>query len=267
MKNKPYIEPSIRTIAGALLLVCGYFALQFPELKVYWLGFLFFIAFNLFQSGLTRFCLMEKILRRAGFRSEMDEIRCMALHDTLTGLPNRVHLESCIEHDISQASRNGMKVAMLFIDLDNFKQINDQLGHKAGDKLLIKVAHAIRAELRPYDTLARWGGDEFVVLVPDLHAARQAHAVGEKLMHAVAHALQHEQHMHTTLSIGVALYPDDASCTESLLMQADKALYHAKAQGRNNIQLFGEMEEQQASFCNIDISSGAMARTAAPAQS
>jgi diguanylate cyclase (GGDEF)-like protein len=255
MKTKPYIEPSIRTIAGAFLLVCAYFALYHPEWKIYWLGFLFFIAANLFQSGLTRFCLMEKILKRAGFRSEMDEIRSMALHDTLTSLPNRVYLERRIELAIAQAQRSGLKVAMLFIDLDNFKQINDLQGHKTGDQLLVAVSRALKARLRPYDTLARWGGDEFVVVVPDLAEAEQARTVGEKLMHAVNLALSHDQHLHTTLSMGIAVYPNDADSTESLLIQADKALFHAKAQGRNNIQIFSEMREQGLGYLDTEITS------------
>ncbi len=168
MKEKPYIEPTIRTIAGALLILCAAVALAWPDQKIFWWSFLIFIAVNLFQSGLTRFCLMEKILKRAGFRSEMDEIRDLALHDGLTDLPNRLLLEDRVELAISLAQRNGRKVAMLFIDLDNFKQINDIQGHKAGDLLLIEVARALQDKMRTYDTLARWGGDEFVVVLPDL---------------------------------------------------------------------------------------------------
>jgi predicted signal transduction protein with EAL and GGDEF domain len=118
VNQKPYIEPTIRTIAGAFLIICGAVALARPDLKVFWISFLFFIAVNLFQSGLTRFCLMEKILKRVGFRSEMDEIRDLALQDALTNLPNRTLLEDRVEIAIGQAKRNNNKVAMLFIDLD-----------------------------------------------------------------------------------------------------------------------------------------------------
>lgn len=255
MKTKPYIEPAIRTIAGAFLLVCAYFALYHPELRVYWLGFLIFIAANLFQSGLTRFCLMEKILKRVGFRSEMDEIRTMALHDALTELPNRVLLERHIEQAIALARRSGKKVGMLFIDLDNFKQINDIQGHKSGDQLLVTVSRALQTKLRPYDILARWGGDEFVVVVPDLTEVEQARTVGEKLMHAVNHVLSHDQQLQTTLSMGIAVFPNDADGTESLLIQADKALFHAKRQGRNNIQVFSEMREQGLGYLDTEITS------------
>jgi len=255
MKQRPYIEPAIRTIAGGFLTLCAFAALYHPEWKAYWLGFLFFIALNLFQSGLTRFCLMEKILKRVGFRSEMDEIRTMALHDALTALPNRTHLEGQIEKSIAQAQRNNKLAAMLFIDLDNFKQINDIQGHKAGDQLLVSVSQILKSKIRPYDTLARWGGDEFVVLIPDLTDARQARSIGEKLMAAVneEHAL--DQHLHTTLSMGIALYPNDANSTEALLIQADKALYHAKAQGRNNIQMFSEMQQQGMGYFDTELTS------------
>ena len=254
MKNKPpYIEPSIRTIAGMFLIICGVFAYLRPDLQIAWLSFLFFIAVNLFQSGLTRFCLMEKLLKRVGFRSEMDEIRDMALHDALTQLPNRVLLEDRIELAIAQAKRNHKKVAMLFIDLDNFKQINDIQGHKVGDQLLIEVSMALKSRMRPYDTLARWGGDEFVVLLPDLHQVGDACQVAEKLVKSVQTRLKSQRNMHTTLSIGIAVYPDDADCTESLLMQSDKALFHSKAEGRNNIQVFSEMQENGRGFVDTEL--------------
>jgi diguanylate cyclase (GGDEF)-like protein len=253
MKQRPYIEPTIRTIAGGFLLVCAFAALYFPELQVYWLGFLFFIAINLFQSGMTRFCLMEKILKRAGFRSEMDEIFSMAMTDSLTQLPNRTHLENQIEKSIARAQRNNNMAAMLFIDLDNFKQVNDIQGHKAGDQLLISIGRILKSKLRPYDTLARWGGDEFVVLIPDLTDAHQARSIGEKLMLAINEENALAQHMRTTMSIGIALYPNDANSTESLLIQADKALYHAKAQGRNNIQIFGEMHDQGTGYFDAEL--------------
>ena len=224
MKQRPYIEPTIRTIAGGFLLICAYFAYYYPEFKAFWLGFLIFIAINLFQSGMTRFCLMEKLLKRAGFRSEMDEIRSLALHDALTDLPNRSFLEDHIELALSQAQRHKQQVALLFIDLDNFKQINDIQGHKVGDQLLVSVSKALKGKLRPYDTLARWGGDKFVVLLPDLRESSQARTVGDKLVSTVNEELTKYQNLHTTLSIGIAIYPDDADNTESLLIQADKAL-------------------------------------------
>ncbi len=255
MKKRPYIEPVIRTIAGGFLIICAFVALYYPELKFYWLGFLFFIGINLFQSGLTRFCLMENMLKRLGFRSEMDEIRTMALHDALTALPNRTFLEDQINRSIAHAQRSEQKVALLFIDLDNFKQINDVQGHKVGDQLLISVSQILQSRLRSYDTLARWGGDEFVVVIPDLDDPDLALSIAEKLMAAVNEKLGLDQKFHTTLSIGIAMYPDDAASTESLLIQADKALFHAKSQGRNNIQVFGDIHEQGIGYLDTELTS------------
>lgn len=255
MKNRPYIEPSIRTLAGGFIVFCCLMLAYLPDLKVVWISLLFFMGVNLFHSGITRFCMMEKLLKRLGFRSEMDEIRDMASHDALTELPNRVFLEERANLAIAQAVRNGNKVAMMFIDLDNFKQINDIQGHKAGDQLLVAVSEALRSKLRPYDTLARWGGDEFVVLLPDISKLQDARTVAEKLMQAVQNDLVPELTLHTTLSIGIAVYPDDADSTETLLMQADKALFHSKAQGRNNIQTFSEMQADNRGFVDTKLTS------------
>lgn len=253
MKKRPYIEPSIRTIAGGFVVICCLLLVFRPDLYLVSLSLLFFVGVNLFQSGITRFCLMEKLLKRIGFRSEMDEIRDMASHDALTELPNRVVLEERANLAIAQAERNGNKVALMFIDLDNFKQINDIQGHKAGDQLLVAVSDALRSRLRSYDTLVRWGGDEFVVLLPDINNVHDARTVAEKLMQAIHSDLVPELNLHTTLSIGIAVYPDDADSTETLLMQADKALFHSKAQGRNNIQTFSEMQADNRGFVDTKL--------------
>jgi predicted signal transduction protein with EAL and GGDEF domain len=107
--------------------------------------------------------------------------------------------------------------------------------------------------MRTYDTLARWGGDEFVVLLPDLQHTEDARNVAEKLMQGVKDRLESKQNLHTTLSIGIAVYPDDADTTESLFMQADKALFHSKAQGRNNFQVFSEMQESGRGFVDTNL--------------
>jgi len=125
IKKRPYIESSIRTLAGLLILLFCIADYTRPELRLIWLSLLALTGIMLFQSGLTEFCLLEKTLKRLGLRCRMDEIRSIALHDALTGLPNRVLLEDRTKIAISQATRNSKKVAMLFIDLDNFKQIND----------------------------------------------------------------------------------------------------------------------------------------------
>ncbi len=392
-RRLPYIEPTIRTIAGFLLSAIGVLLYLHDEETTLWLGLLFFISLNLFQSGISRWCLMEKILKRIGLRSELDEIRklgerlhesvarqaghmdtlnllseavlelspdgeilsfsdgwgrllghdkaaaeasgkplvnyvkacdvdvitrmlerilvtqkrvlrirfrladsskdeCwveghfmldqhdegkirikgvlrdvtdahlqerqirhMAMHDALTGLPNRSLLESRMEHALAHAKRYGFYVGILFIDLDNFKQVNDTNGHKSGDQLLVRVSQILGQKLRSSDTLARWGGDEFVVLLPDLtdHTSGMR-IVAVNLMAALEDELQNDGiEAAVTLSIGAASYPSDADCPEALLAQADKALYFAKSQGRNNVQIYSEMRENNLGFDDFDI--------------
>lgn len=167
------------------------------------------------------------------------QINHMALHDALTDLPNRVLLEDRIAMAITRAERSGMRVALGFIDLDHFKQVNDNFGHKVGDHLLKEVTQRLQSVLRGTDTLCRWGGDEFVILCPDLNTLEDAREISDKL------AALTQEHINIdgttfpfTFSGGFAVYPDDASNSETLLSQADRAMFYAKAQGRNNIQFF-----------------------------
>jgi len=393
-KNRgfPYIEPSIRTIAGFLLSIIGVLIYLYSEQIQVLLGLLFFISLNLFQSGITRFCMMEKILKLIGFRSELDEIKAlseaaakaaaiqdnymktlnllneavlevsadgtimttsdgwfkligkdasvfqddkgslltfvheadramvrtvlkkviasvdevhqvrfrfnqqdgpekwiggkfmperlddtdirirgvlrdttdaylqekriqhMAMHDALTGLPNRVLLEERMEQALAHAQRNDSMLGLLFIDLDNFKQVNDIHGHKTGDNLLVSVSQIMQQRLRATDTLARWGGDEFVVVLPELKQAADIRDVAESLMHQLEDELIAEGFdAVVTLSIGGALYPEDAQTSECLLVQADKALYFAKEQGRNNVQIYTELRDNNLGYYDFDI--------------
>lgn len=388
----PYIEPSIRTIAGFLLTIIGVLIYLYNDQVRVLLGFLFFISLNLFQSGITRFCIMEKILRFIGFRSELDEItvlseethraaaiqnnymktlnllneavlevstdgtimttsdgwfkligidasacqekgcsllsfvhksdqamvteilqnvmacenevhklrfrfnqtsdaeqwiggkfmlerfddtdirirgvlrditdaylqekqiKHMALHDALTGLPNRVLLEERMEQALAQAKRNQSSMGVLFIDLDNFKQVNDIHGHKTGDHLLVSVSKIMQLRLRATDTLARWGGDEFVVILPELNNSGDMRDVAESLMYQLEDELVTEGFdAIVTLSIGGALYPGDGRTSESLLVQADKALYFAKEQGRNNVQIYAEVQGSNLGYYDFDM--------------
>lgn len=395
MHNKlPYIEPTIRTIAGTLVTLSGLTIYMFPAHVNVALAVLFFVSLNLTQSGFTRFCLMEKILKRVGFRSELDEIRdlnkamvisetlaknhletlnmlnevvigispeykltsvskpletllgnkptprfsvgmpidqiiveqdrslvhdllskmltsgrgisrsrfrihsedeqeiwvegkfilCvenglpmgfrgilrdvteshlqeqriahMALHDALTGLPNRALLEDRMQLAILMSKREKSSFAVLFIDLDNFKQVNDVYGHKAGDQLLIEVKNALKARLRQSDTLVRWGGDEFVVLLPQAKSPEHMGRVANELAEGLQESLSKEHaDYHVTLSIGGAMYPDDADTAENLLIQADKALFFAKSQGRNNVQIFSKMRESYLGYKDVDFTS------------
>ena len=166
----------------------------------------------------------------------------MALHDALTRLPNRVLLEDRLKIALRAAIREKNKVGVGFIDLDHFKNVNDVLGHKFGDKLLVSFAENLRNALRGVDTLARWGGDEFVVLLPSLGSVEDIHHVAEKLVKASRDAVQIEgQTLPVTFSMGFTVFPDDGDNIEVLLSQADRAMFYAKAQGRNMVQFFSDM--------------------------
>jgi len=174
-------------------------------------------------------------------------ISYMALHDALTGLPNRVLLEDRIKQAIQQAARTGNHVAVCFIDLDHFKNINDAYGHKAGDALLLTLAQLLKGCLREGDTLARWGGDEFVVLLPDLHSADAVRQVAQKMVESMRQTIVLDGlSINATFSMGIAVYPDDEGegDIDSLLARADRAMFYAKSQGRNNFQLFADMSSK-----------------------
>lgn len=163
----------------------------------------------------------------------------MAQHDFLTGLANRALLTERLTRAIGLAQRKKKQVALLFIDLDNFKHINDTLGHTIGDKLLQSVAKRLTEVVRTTDTVCRQGGDEFVILLTEIVHCQDAAQVAEKLIAAFAlpHVI-HECELDVTLSIGVSVYPDDGKDVESLFQHADAAMYCAKTGGRNNYQFF-----------------------------
>jgi diguanylate cyclase (GGDEF)-like protein len=159
--------------------------------------------------------------------------RHLAEHDALTGLPNRAQLESELARALARAARHRHRLAALFIDLDGFKQVNDRQGHACGDGLLRKVGSRMRETLRGEDLLARWGGDEFVVLVESPRHAADAAAAAMALLGAVKDAaLDTDAHApRVTASIGIALYPDHAADAAQLLGVADAAMYGAKRAG------------------------------------
>lgn len=163
----------------------------------------------------------------------------MAQHDFLTNLPNRLLLNDRIEQAITLAERNGTNLAVLFLDLDNFKHINDSLGHAIGDQLLQSVAQRLCACVRNSDTVSRLGGDEFVVLIAEEHQAQDAALTTKKILSALARPHRITEHkLHVTSSIGISIYPSDGLNAESLIKHADTAMYRAKEHGRNNFQFF-----------------------------
>ena len=159
-----------------------------------------------------------------------------ATHDELTKLPNRTLFEDRLDQAKARADRQKTALAVLFIDLDHFKQVNDTMGHHVGDQVLVSVAQALNEGLRPSDTVARWGGDEFVALVPDLQNLDVVRVIADGLLEAARKKLGGDAASRVTFSIGAATYPNDASSVGDLLLKADKALYLAKSLGRDNVQ-------------------------------
>lgn len=163
----------------------------------------------------------------------------MAHFDALTDLPNRTLLKDRVDQAITHAQRNGCKVGILFLDLDNFKVVNDSIGHRLGDVLLKRVAHRILDSLREGDTAARFGGDEFVVMLPDIYEIQDAATVAAKILESLQAPFDIELHeVFVRISIGISIYPDNSKDIDGLLVEADAAMYHAKKLGKNNYQFF-----------------------------
>jgi diguanylate cyclase (GGDEF)-like protein/PAS domain S-box-containing protein len=192
-----------------------------------------------------RFAGYRGVSRDITARKEAEaRIEYLASHDSLTGLPNRVMFGELLNHVLASSQRNQRKFAVLFIDLDRFKFINDSLGHEAGDALLREVAHRLKDNLRASDIVARLGGDEFVMLLQDLHGIEQAGRIARKLLSAVIKPIEIQgQECRVTASIGISVFPDDAQDETALMTHADIAMYHAKEEGKNNFQFYdGRLE-------------------------
>jgi diguanylate cyclase (GGDEF)-like protein/PAS domain S-box-containing protein len=163
----------------------------------------------------------------------------LAQHDSLTDLPNRILFSDRLTEAIAAAQRYRRKLAVLFLDLDRFKHINDSLGHVIADRVLQSVARRLHACVRASDTVSRQGGDEFVILLSEVARAQNAAVSAEKLLRAVRTLHRIDQHdLHLTASIGIVTYPNDGTEAETLMKNADFAMYHAKDSGRNNYQFF-----------------------------
>jgi diguanylate cyclase (GGDEF)-like protein/PAS domain S-box-containing protein len=203
------------------------------------------------QGAVTRVLVVS---RDTTERKRMeDQMRLLAFHDTLTKLPNRRLLNERLSQAMAASKRSGHYGALIFLDLDNFKTLNDQHGHKVGDLLLIEVAHRLKRCVREIDTVARFGGDEFVVMISELDAGksesiRQAGLVTDKIRAMLAKPyelrIRHEEKAevivehHCTASIGVALFVKDEASHEDILKWADMAMYQAKEAGRNSARFY-----------------------------
>ena len=163
----------------------------------------------------------------------------LAQHDFLTSLPNRILFNDRITQAITLANRHQTQLALLFLDLDNFKHINDSLGHATGDKLLKSVTERLKQCVRESDTVSRQGGDEFVILLAENNNSEDAALSAQKILEALqAPHLIDKKQLHISTSIGISVYPADGANADSLLKNADTAMYHAKEKGRNNFQFF-----------------------------
>ncbi|WP_085675283.1 MULTISPECIES: diguanylate cyclase domain-containing protein [unclassified Pseudomonas] len=174
-----------------------------------------------------------------------------ASHDSLTGLPNRAFFEGRLSRSLRNAARQQDHLALLFLDSDHFKQINDSLGHAVGDEVLINVADRVRAQLREHDLVARLGGDEFAVLLTPLHSREDAERIAEKIIASMQlpMLLDGGESLTTSLSVGIAYYPDDGSDPASLLNAADAAMYQAKRKRRGQWQA-AQTERSAADYRN-----------------
>jgi diguanylate cyclase (GGDEF)-like protein/PAS domain S-box-containing protein len=182
------------------------------------------------------------LLRDVTERKEAEEtIRELAYYDALTGLPNRILLRDRLTMALAQAQRAGRKLAVMMLDLDKFKEVNDTMGHAAGDILLKAVADRLTGALRKHDTVSRLGGDEFIIVIPEVMSEDDLSMLAQKVLDVVRAPLTIDGHrVAVGSSIGVALYPDDGIDIETLMQHADAAMYKAKQSGRDQYRLFAE---------------------------
>jgi diguanylate cyclase (GGDEF)-like protein len=168
----------------------------------------------------------------------------MATHDVLTGLPNRMLFIDRLEVALAQSKRNRHKLAVMMLDLDHFKDINDALGHMVGDQLLKEVGNRLSGLVRQSDTVARLGGDEFIILLSDMERMEDSIVIAEIVLKAFGQPFVCGKHkLISSASIGIAIYPDDGNDIDSLLKNSDMAMYSVKTQGRNSYQFFAAVNQ------------------------
>ena len=212
---------------GALIVVTGIFSVLVLQ------------SFGSFMHATEQLLVRIKLQR--------DEIERLSLHDPLTGLPLQGLANDRVQMAMHAARRSSKRMAVLFVDLDGFKRVNDSLGHDAGDAVLKITAERFQACLRGEDTVARIGGDEFLVVVSGVIESTQAAQVAEKLVRAASQPIDYQgRQLQVGASIGIAIYPDDADDVQNLRRMADLAMYEAKRQGRNRYQFSREPAEPPA---------------------
>ena len=193
--------------------------------------------------ALLRRTLTHAIERK---RSEAD-LAHQALHDQLTGLPNRALFLDRLGVALERARRSGTQLAVMFLDFDNFKQINDSRGHAVGDRLLTALGERLSTLLRPMDTVARFGGDEFTFLFEDLTSEREVVLIADRICHAASPAIDIDGvELSVTVSVGIAMVADPTVSPDTVIRDADAAMYRAKERGRSRFELFDEESRRRA---------------------
>ena len=188
--------------------------------------------------------LKKEISRRISIENK---IKKMAFYDGLTGLGNRELCDVHLKNHLSQALRYSTKIAVLFIDLDNFKEVNDSYGHAYGDELLIQFANRVSAELRGDSSLSRISGDEFIILLSSIDSPSSISVLAERLLQVLSQPFSlHGHDAYIGMSMGISVYPDDGACAIELIKQADIAMYHAKTEGKNTYRFFSAELDKQA---------------------
>ncbi|MCB1167616.1 MAG: diguanylate cyclase, partial [Leptospiraceae bacterium] len=182
-------------------------------------------------------------------KNQADIIRHQAFHDSLTGLANRSLLHESLNLELAHANRDNSNLAVLFIDLDGFKNVNDSLGHSAGDALLVEISRRLRTCVRKSDTLARTGGDEFVVILPRLNSSLDAETVAQKILQSIELPISLGQEVvSVSASIGISVFPENGRDAENLLQSADAAMYAAKRAGRHSIRFFSPAMNEKSNI-------------------
>jgi diguanylate cyclase (GGDEF)-like protein len=174
-------------------------------------------------------------------RRRSDHVNYLAHHDHLTGLANRTLLHERLRHAILRTQDNGQRLAVLLIDIDYFKQVNDSLGHADGDILLATMGQRLLSSVRESDTVARMGGDEFVIVMPEFHTIRDVERCGEQIIRSASQPVEISgRKISLTLSVGITIFPENGRTAEELLRNADAAMYTVKDSGRNSLCIFDE---------------------------
>ncbi|MBV1909984.1 MAG: EAL domain-containing protein [Kangiellaceae bacterium] len=207
------------------------------------------MSIALFVDDETDQCYVLSISDISKQKEAESELKKLVNYDPLTSMPNRTLLIDRISRAIPHCDRAGTQLAVFFVDLDRFKQINDTLGHDAGDKLLIAAANVLKSCCREGDTVARLGGDEFVVMLEDLENVRSISRILQSILDKISEPFQLQENLVTiTASIGVSIYPQDAADASTMLKHADIAMYHAKNAGRNNFRYFQDFMNRAAKY-------------------